>query len=93
MFDLQLNAKQCISCGICMDVCNPKAISMRFISTKSIEGQIISCAILDSGYNEEQQPAAKMSFPFLEIPELCGGCNDCIDECPTSALALTHKKI
>jgi hypothetical protein len=42
MFELRLQSKECISCGICMDVCRPKAVGMRQWRGKRVEGNYVS---------------------------------------------------
>ena len=78
---LQLNARQCVSCGICMDVCGPRAIAMRMWNGRTIDG-----AIHDARLGTSVRRA--MTFPYLAAPRLCDGCLECIRECPTAALAL-----
>lgn len=85
MFKLRLNAKECISCGICMDVCQPRAISMQVKATRSIEGPHLTFEQLRRG---EPRVLQLMTFPFLSSPELCNGCGRCVRECPVIALDL-----
>lgn len=47
MYKLRLNAKLCVSCGICMDVCRPRAIAMRVNGTQNVEGSVLSYVRLD----------------------------------------------
>jgi ferredoxin len=74
MYELRLNSKQCICCGICMDVCRPAAIRMRFWRGKRVEGDSI--------------PVEAMSFPYLARVERCDGCMECAKQCPVSALTI-----
>jgi len=88
MFSLKLLAKNCISCGICMDVCDTKAIAMRTAWPKSPEGKVLTYRLLRSRDQEELLPMQMMTFPYLARPELCDGCEMCVDQCPVNALVL-----
>jgi ferredoxin len=86
MFKLRLNAKQCISCGVCMDVCPPQAIEMRISKARRVEGERLSYLWLPGHGDEETLPEDMMTFPFLAHTHLCDGCMQCIQECPVMAL-------
>lgn len=88
MFRFRLNAKLCISCGICMDVCPERAINMRIYNSPGVEGEQLAYMTLDSNRDSERPPVAMMTFPFLANPPLCDGCMICEKECPVSALTL-----
>lgn len=88
MFSLRLNAKDCISCGICMDVCALQAITMRVKWSRSIEGSRLTYLHLRSYSNNEVAPAPMGTFPYLSDPVRCDGCGRCVAECPTLALKL-----
>lgn len=75
MFELKLNARQCICCGICMDVCRPAAISMRLWRGRRVEGNLVA--------------TEAMSFPYLAQPVRCDGCMECANQCPVSALSVS----
>lgn len=81
MNKLKLIVKECISCGICMDVCVPGAINMRIHKGNTIEGNHLKYQELND-YNQ------MMTYPFMEKAELCDGCMICVNECPTSAIEL-----
>ncbi len=91
MYELGLDAKQCVSCGICMDVCRPGAMGMRRWRSRTVEGPALSYLRLGTKHNQEKPPAVMMSFPYLAWPERCDGCMDCVRECPVSALALAAR--
>jgi ferredoxin len=78
MFALRLNARACISCGICMDVCPPRAISMRTASRKCVEGACLALYRMGSFGQPRPEPALLMTFPYLAIPERCDGCGPCV---------------
>jgi ferredoxin len=88
MYSLKLLAKGCISCGICMDVCDTKAIAMRTTWPKSPEGKVLTYRLLRSRDQEELSPVPMMTFPYLARPELCDGCEMCVDQCPVNSLVL-----
>ena len=88
MYSLRLLAKDCISCGICMDVCGHRAIAMRTVWSRSPEGKILTHRFLDSPTRGEPASAQMMTFPYLARPELCDGCQACVDQCPVNALVL-----
>ncbi|MGB9774102.1 MAG: ATP-binding protein [Bacteroidota bacterium] len=88
MFKLRLNAKHCISCGICMDVCSRRAIAMRINKSNNVEGEFLSYLLLHSDGEKELPPVEMMTFPYLAYPHLCDGCMRCVNECPVSALEL-----
>jgi ferredoxin len=91
MFSLKLLAKGCISCGICMDVCDTKAIVMRTTWPKSPEGKVLTYRLLHPQDQEELSPVPMMTFPYLAHPELCDGCGMCVDQCPVNSLVLEFK--
>jgi NAD-dependent dihydropyrimidine dehydrogenase PreA subunit len=91
MFSLKLLAKGCISCGICMDICDTKAIAMRTTWPKSPEGKVLTYRLLHSGDQEELSPVPMMTFPYLAHPELCNGCAICVDQCPVNSLVLESR--
>lgn len=86
MFKLRLRVKDCVSCGVCMDVCPPRAISMRSRSPRSVEGQHM--ALLNLPKSDPWQPDRLMTYPYLAQDELCDGCALCVRECPGEALDL-----
>lgn len=88
MFKLKLNAKNCISCGICMDVCTPGAIAMRTDFSRCAEGKNLTNLYLNSKDNVEKLPERMMTFPYLSHPQTCDECADCVNECPVAALEL-----
>ena len=88
MFSLRLEGKECVACGICMDVCHTHAIAMRLNKSKPVEGDALTFVLLQTLHNLEMPPQPKMTFPYLAQPEFCDGCGDCVKECPTSALVL-----
>lgn len=90
MFNLKLNAKNCISCGICMDVCTPHAIAMGTNFSKSIEGKNLTNLYLNTKGNIEKLPEQMMTFPYLAYQKRCDGCTDCVNECPVAALELQN---
>ena len=90
MFNLRLNAKACMSCGICMDVCAPRAIAMRTKSVRSVEGNHLTYLGLRSQANPEAATAALETFPYMRAAALCDGCRRCVAECPAAALELRH---
>ena len=85
---LRLNGKQCLACGICMDVCQRQAIAMRLARSRPVEGDALTFLLLQTAHNAEMPPQPKGTFPYLAQPELCDGCGDCIAQCPTGALLL-----
>ena len=87
MFKLRLNARQCISCGICMDVCYPRAIDMRLSMPEPVEGRVLTYVHLS---DDEDSPVPMMTFPFMALPSACDGCGECVRECPVNALELTE---
>jgi ferredoxin len=90
MYKLKLSAKDCISCGICMDVCLPKAIAMRIHKGKTIEGVYLSCLELNGAKKKESVFEQMMTFPFMANVDNCDGCMDCVKECPTNAIEILY---
>jgi ferredoxin len=88
MYSLRLHGKECIGCGICMDVCGPQAIAMRSKSVRKIEGSRMTYLRLESPGNRELAAAEMGTVPYLRFPALCNGCARCVTECPISALEL-----
>jgi len=84
VFQLKLDGRLCVSCGICMDVCAPRAIAMRVHRAAKVEGDAPS----RNRGNAERRPQAMMTFPYLASPEKCNGCGVCVRECPVNALEL-----
>ena len=87
MFKLRVS-KQCISCGICMDVCKPRAIAMKFYKGQGVEGDQLTYLHFHGNSNSEIAPEKMMVFPFLVFPERCNGSMVCVNQCPTGALEL-----
>jgi ferredoxin len=83
MFALSLSVRQCIGCGICMDVCKPQALKMRVWHGRTVEGPRVAAALAG-----ESDAAATLTWPYLAFPERCDACLRCVDECPVTALAL-----
>jgi NAD-dependent dihydropyrimidine dehydrogenase PreA subunit len=83
-----LEGKECLACGICMDVCHTYAIAMRLDKSKPVEGDALTFVLLQTLHNLERPPQLKVTFPYLAQPEFCDGCGDCVKECPTNALVL-----
>ena len=92
MYKLKLIAKECISCGICMDVCIPKAIDMRIFKGNVIEGNVLTYLELNAHPKQEQAPVQMMTFPYMANYELCDGCIICVEECPTNAIDIISTK-
>jgi Pyruvate/2-oxoacid:ferredoxin oxidoreductase delta subunit len=88
MFKLRLEARQCLCCGICMDVCTPRAIAMRSYKKFGLEGPTLSYLVLNSGGNAELPPSVMSTFPYMAEADRCDGYMLCVSECPTSALDL-----
>ena len=88
MFKLRLDARQCLCCGICMDVCLPGAIALRPYRTRGLSGGF-SYLLLNSENNPEAPPEAMMTFPYMAYGQACDGCRRCVTECPTGALVLS----
>jgi ferredoxin len=88
MFSLRLNGKECVGCGICVDVCAPRAIEMRTKSPRRIEGSRLTYLRLESRHNRELATAEMGTYPYLRFAALCDGCARCVTECPISALEL-----
>lgn len=86
VYRLKLNAKQCISCGICMDLCPPRAIGMRSQDTAGIEGSRRLDLAFAERWGEAVTGVRKETFPCLQTPDLCDGCGVCVRECPALAL-------
>ncbi len=72
MWQLELNAGQCLCCGICVDICAPRALALRRIRTCVIDGR----------------GDAKESFPYLANPGACDGCSVCVVECPVAVMRI-----
>ncbi|MBL7995718.1 4Fe-4S binding protein [bacterium] len=88
MLKLKLNAKFCISCGICMDVCPERAINMRIHNSSGVEGERLAYLALGPYRANELPPSGMMTFPWLANPPHCNGCMLCEKECPVCALTL-----
>ncbi len=88
MYSLRLNGRACICCGICMDVCGPRAIALRTKFARTIEGSRATYLLLQSLQNRELPPTPMGTFPYLRDAALCDGCCRCVTECPTMALEL-----
>lgn len=88
MFRLRLDARQCLCCAICMDVCAPQAIGMRPFKKEALEGPFLCYLALNSDRNIETPPGALATFPFMANTPSCDGCRLCVNECPTNALEL-----
>ena len=93
MYKLKLNAIECISYGICMDVCLPNAIDMRVNKGSTIEGTELVYLTLNTETNTELLLAKMMTFPFMRKGERCNGCMDCVNECPTYAIDINRDSI
>lgn len=93
MYSLRLAAKECISCGICMDVCVPCAISMRTAWPHSPEGRVLTHQFLEPEERETNRRGQMMTFPYLARPAVCDGCEVCVEQCPVSALHLETEGI
>jgi ferredoxin len=76
---IKLIVKDCVSCGICMDVCLPGAIDMRIHKGNTVEGNSLIYQM--------------MTYPFMDKPELCNSCMICVNECPTSAIEISNNYI
>lgn len=76
---IKLIVKDCISCGICMDVCLPGAINMRIHKGDTIEGF----------YNKSYLICRMMTFPYMANPDSCNMCMLCVEECPTTAMEIS----
>jgi NAD-dependent dihydropyrimidine dehydrogenase PreA subunit len=88
MYNLPVHGKECVGCGICVDVCGPQAIAMRTKSARKIEGSRLTYLRLQSPGNRELATAEMGTFPYLRVPALCNGCARCVAECPVMALEL-----
>lgn len=86
MYKFKLNAVLCISCGICTDVCIPKALKMNYACSGQVEGKSYIYMMFNSTSNVEQPAAQLMSFPYGSGMEKCTGCFSCVQECPVSAI-------
>ncbi len=82
---LRLDAKACISCGICMDLCPPRAIDMARSNRVGMEGAVSLLKLLEP---QAPDPEPGMTFPFLAAPQLCPVCKICEAACPTAALVM-----
>lgn len=88
MYKLRLNAKQCISCGICADLCPLQALSMRSQETDGVEGSWRGGRVLADQWGDPVPAARKETFPLLRASALCDGCQLCVRECPVAALTV-----
>ncbi|MBI2214780.1 MAG: 4Fe-4S binding protein [Acidobacteria bacterium] len=80
MFRIVLQAKVCVSCGICVDVCRPVALGLRTFRNNGVEGARLSASL----------PVAEMgTFPYMRDAARCDGCMLCVNECPVEALSMT----
>ena len=84
MYVIRLDARQCVSCGICADVCDPRALRMRVWRGRTVEGVL-------SDRRSALRKADAGTFPYLADPARCDGCLACVEECPVRALALFSK--
>lgn len=87
MFQINVSGRDCICCGICMDVCSPRAIAMKTHKARTVEGAP-SYPALGGPANPERAPEPMMTVPYLAAPERCDGCGQCQAQCPTDALTL-----
>ncbi len=62
MYSLKLLARNCISCGICMDVCETKAIAMHTTWPKSPEGRGAYLPPPSVPDQQELSPVPMMTF-------------------------------
>lgn len=89
MYELRLTAKQCISCAICADVCQPLALDMRSWNARwTVEGPVLTVLGLRSARNAEAPLARMATFPYMAKAERCDGCMECVRQCPVEALEI-----
>jgi NAD-dependent dihydropyrimidine dehydrogenase PreA subunit len=91
MFSLKFLAKNCIACGICMDVCDAKAIAMHTTWPRSPEGKVLTYCLLRSREQDQPSTAQMMTFPYLARPVVCNGCEKCVNQCPVNSIVLESK--
>ncbi len=87
MFALEVDTRHCLCCGICTDVCPPRAIAARPARAPGIEG-CVTYDRLASPRNLERAAEAPDGYPYLAHPARCDGCGICVDECPVTVMRL-----
>jgi len=83
VYELALNARQCLCCGICADVCTPRALRLRPWRGRTVERRHVAAPVLAGA-----AAAVAEGFPIMPDGAQCDGCFDCINECPVSVLQL-----
>ena len=83
MYELALNAGQCLCCGICADVCTPRALGLRPWRGRTVESRFGAPPAFAGA-----PVAVAETFPFMADRARCDGWLDCVNECPRSVLQL-----
>src|SRR5438876_2669113 len=87
-YRFQVNEHTCINCGICMDLCPVRCLDMTRPSGEGERG----------GERERQSPIPGISAerPWMMLVPTqvapCIGCQVCVQECPTNAIAIESQQ-
>lgn len=72
---LNVDFSRCVACGICEDVCGPRAL--RLVPMPG-----------PRGWDPRPGVQAAGALPRLADPDRCDGDRRCVEECPAGALEL-----
>lgn len=88
LYNFIVDETKCMNCGACMDLCPFSCVEFTRTEDVATYGGLFEFHPVDV-FPEGQPKDWMMEKPYVPIQERCTGCQVCVRECPTNAIAVS----